>query len=531
MLLLLMGCAKKNETKTAVPEPITFRLFNIDGGTVMWNDPVAAAITESTGVTLDMEYPQGNGSGQISLMIATSDYPDLIYAKGDAGRLIANGALIDLRELIEEYGPNIKKLYGDKYQWLSFSNDDPAIYQLCSSALTDGGTVESGSVQMQFALLKENGWKLPHSLEEYERMLKDYMARYPEIDGRPVIGISMSCSDWRWMITMGNPSAFISDGTVDNGQWLVDEKLNMMYKHRSQGQKEFYRWLNRMYQEGVLDPEFATQTYENYLEKIAQGRVLSIMDQKWEYGDSITKLLDAGKEERTYAQIPLTADASIPYHGNLQSGQCAGWGIGITKACRDPVRAIQFIDYLCSDEGQILLNWGILDVNYYLDEDGKRCRTQEEILREQTDITYRSSTGVGRHAFPFPVYPQDARDENGDFYSPDNSETKQLGYSDIEREAARAWGVDNLSEILTSGEEWMPDYPAVWSLLLSSTLESQINELNLISWDGLVECVICESESFDDCWERYQRRLLEAGVEDIEQEMTGILKERAAFYQ
>ena len=45
-------------------------------------------------------------------MLAGGDYPDLIFAKEDANKLIEAGVLIDLAPYIEQYGPNIKKLYG-----------------------------------------------------------------------------------------------------------------------------------------------------------------------------------------------------------------------------------------------------------------------------------------------------------------------------------------------------------------------------------------------------------------------------------
>ena len=95
--------------------PITFEYFNADGKNGNWDNPVAKAITEATGVTLDVSYPvasQGDAKEDIALMIANDEYPDMIYAKGSATDLYQAGALIDMTDLIEKYGPNIKKMYG-----------------------------------------------------------------------------------------------------------------------------------------------------------------------------------------------------------------------------------------------------------------------------------------------------------------------------------------------------------------------------------------------------------------------------------
>ena len=74
-----------------------------------WTDPVALAITDATGVKLTTSYPVSDAAEDISLMIADDKYPDIIYSKGFANNLVEAGALIDLTDLIEEYGPNIKK--------------------------------------------------------------------------------------------------------------------------------------------------------------------------------------------------------------------------------------------------------------------------------------------------------------------------------------------------------------------------------------------------------------------------------------
>lgn len=136
---------------------VELTFYNADGQEDdPWSDPVAQALTEKTGVKLLMDHPVGEDKQRISLMIAEQKYPDIIYAKGDAGSLIDAGVLIDMTDLIEEYGPNIKKLYGDEFDKLKYSADDPSIYQL--SSYGKGGEVykHSGTAQLQWAVLKEN---------------------------------------------------------------------------------------------------------------------------------------------------------------------------------------------------------------------------------------------------------------------------------------------------------------------------------------------------------------------------------------
>ena len=133
-------------------EVVELTFFHADGNQDdPWTDPVAQAITEKTGVKLKTTYPIGGNdqSEAVALMIAEQKYPDIIFAKGSANSLIEAGALIDMSDLIDQYGTNIKKLYGDEFDKLRQSADDPSIYQL--SAYAVGGEIfkDSGSAQIQ----------------------------------------------------------------------------------------------------------------------------------------------------------------------------------------------------------------------------------------------------------------------------------------------------------------------------------------------------------------------------------------------
>ena len=134
-----------------------------------WTDPVALAITEATGVKLKTDRPIGGNdeSESVALMIAEEKYPDIIFAKGSAGSLIDAGVMMDMTDLIEEYGPNIKKLYGDEFEKLKQSADDPAIYQLSAYAVGGEKFKHCGTAQMQWDALKANDYKLPDTLEEF----------------------------------------------------------------------------------------------------------------------------------------------------------------------------------------------------------------------------------------------------------------------------------------------------------------------------------------------------------------------------
>lgn len=507
--------------------PITFEYFNADGKNGNWDNPVAKAITEATGVTLDVSYPvasQGDAKEDVALMIANDEYPDMIYAKGSATDLYQAGALIDMTDLIEKYGPNIKKMYGAEMEKLKWSQDDPGIYQLSYAGVNQKTLTTGGSCQIQWAALKENDYKYPKTLDEYEKMIKSYLAAHPKTeDGLDMIGITMSASDWHWMITLGNPAGLIADASPDNGQWIIDDEYNVHYKHVTDEEKEYFKWLCRMYNEGILDPNFATQTDDDYIAKVASGRVVAITDAEWHYSQCEATLVADGKVDQTYVGLPVTLREDQVEKALLYQGTTVGWGIGITKSCEDPVRAIKFLDYLCSDEGQILYHWGIEGENYFLDDNGQPYRTDEEVAKAQSDPDYAKNTGIDNYT-GFPIYGTGSYSEDGFPYTPTTKESVIANYNTAEKEGCEAMGFEMLTDMFAQPEEFdLLPYSALWAYQQPQELAEKQTILDEIAWPGLVKCVTGTEDEFDGNWESMVQELTDNGLADAEEAMTEFL--------
>lgn len=507
--------------------PITFEYFNADGKNGNWDNPVAKTITEATGVTLDVSYPvasQGDAKEDVALMIANDEYPDMIYAKGSATDLYQAGALIDMTDLIEKYGPNIKKMYGAEMEKLKWSQDDPGIYQLSYAGVNQKTLTTGGSCQIQWAALKENDYKYPKTLDEYEKMIKSYLAAHPKTeDGLDMIGITMSASDWHWMITLGNPAGLIADASPDNGQWIIDDEYNVHYKHVTDEEKEYFKWLCRMYNEGILDPNFATQTDDDYIAKVASGRVVAITDAEWHYSQCEATLVADGKVDQTYVGLPVTLREDQVEKALLYQGTTVGWGIGITKSCEDPVRAIKFLDYLCSDEGQILYHWGIEGENYFLDDDGQPYRTDEEVAKAQSDPDYAKNTGIDNYT-GFPIYGTGSYSEDGFPYTPTTKESVIANYNTAEKEGCEAMGFEMLTDMFAQPEEFdLLPYSALWAYQQPQELAEKQTILDEIAWPGLVKCVTGTEDEFDANWESMVQELTDNGLADAEEAMTEFL--------
>lgn len=518
----------ENEAPPAEVKELTF--FNRDGQEDPWTDPVALELTKKTGIKLKTSYPLDENDETIDLMIAEQKYPDMIYAKGGGGKLIEAGALINLEPLIDEYGPNIKKMYGEEFDKLRHSPEDRSIYQLSSYGVGNRPYTTSGVAQIQWDVLKQNDYKIPKTLADFEKMIKDYLAANPKTeDGQDRIGLTLSTADWHWYITLSNPSGFIGEAQPDNGQYLVDENGKATYKFRSDKVREYMKWLNRMYQEGILDPDFATQTHEDYIAKIATGRVVAITDADWDYADAEKILRADGKLAQTYAPLPITLEADQKCAALMYQGLTTGWGVGITTSCEDPVAAIKFLDYIASDEGQVLVNWGIEGVNYTV-ENGKRIINPEDQKAKNEDPDYGKKTGVGFHASPFPTYGNGVEDPSGNTYTTASRDNVIKEYHEEQKAALKAWGVELLTDIFPQPDEFkVPKYSALWAYATPNEYSEINTQLDEIAWSSLVAMIIDKPENFDAAYDKMVQELESVDMAKAEKIISDIIAERIAL--
>ena len=383
LIMFTMGC-KDNEEHDAnkgsseqQDTPIILKMFNAEKTSFRWSsdNPITEMIAKKTGVILDVKYDEGIHISEILIMLADGTYPDIIYAKGEQNKFIDAGVFIPLDDLINTYGPNIKKFYGKDLKKLRYSLDNPSIYFLGSFQKDDQLWDAKGGFMLQLRVVKELGYPRLRTLKDFENAIRQYKQKYPEIEGNPTIGLSLQADDWLFLISVTNP-AFYATGAPDDGEFYVDTKTyKVILHHRRPVEREYFRWLNHMNDEGLLDPESFIQTSEQFKEKLISGRVLAIIDQEWSLGDTKSELTKKGMADRYYGSFPITLSQDYKHTLNYPSGYLSRWGIGITDKCSDPVAAIKFFDFLCSDEGQLLIHWGIVGMHYTVDSNGKRYFT------------------------------------------------------------------------------------------------------------------------------------------------------------
>lgn len=542
-LSLLAACSngnessKKNEGNASDTSPMTLTFFGADSN-ANWNkmqDDVGKEITKQTGITLDAEFAVSDPAQRLALIAASGDYPDLISPKGDLDKLVDAGAMLDLTDLIDQYAPNIKKLFGDQIKRLRYSNEDPSIYVIPTYSAIDGVNFVAGAgFELQHRAVQEAGYPQIKTLQDYENVIRSYLEKHPtDENGNKNIGMTLNADDWHIQITVTNPAAETTGKSGDGEYYIDPETHEATYHFRTEGEKEYFQWLNHMYNTGLLDQESFVQKNDQYLAKVASGRVIGLIDADWGYSDGEKALKAASKNDQTYGHYSVMLSDQYKDNRYQSTGFMAGWGVGITESAEDPVRAIKFLDFLASEEGQILNYWGVEGKQYTM-EDGKRvvpADVQQRIINDNFAFTRESGVGlytnIGGH------YGDGAKDSTGNYYTKNFPEQIIENYTDVEKETLRAYDATTWMDLFPNEKDFpVKPWGAVWNISVPSDDEINIiaNKVKDITWKQIPLAVMAKPEEFDAIWNNYQQKLIDAGVEKMEQGFTKYVQDRVKLW-
>lgn len=526
---------KPSTESSSGDEPVTFTVFDSDTNPDWVEDmdtPIGRKIKEDTGVTLDPEFDIEGGQTKIPLMVASGEYPDLIVSKG-AGQLVDAEALIDLAPLIEEHAPNLKKMLGDGINRLKWSEEDPSIYVLTTAAIDNQAMTPTYGAWVQHAVVKELGYPELRTLDDLKNVIKEYKELHPQIDGQPTIGLTMNTDSWRIQASFLN-SGFMMTGAGDDGEYYVDpETYEATLHYRRPIEEEVFKWYNELNAEGLLDPETFVQKSDQFDAKLASGRVLATIGPDYMMNSGQEALREAGKTERMYGVYPVTLSEEYVNHSYQSIGLQAGWGISITEDCEDPVRAIKFLDYLASEETQIMLNWGIEGEHYEV-VDGKRVIPEEEWDKRNNDKDYLKKTGIGYNFLRFaPRYGDGVLDSTGQTYTVNTREIAIKNQTDIEKEVLAAYGVELWKDLYPSAEEFpVKPWGAAYNISIPANSELQgLNQRALDITKKLVpEAVLAKPDNFTNVWDEFMTSLENANIEKAEEEYTKLIQEKVELW-
>lgn len=405
MVLSFAGCGAKTENvnteKTEYGDtyplnaqtPIKWWTY-IDGNiTVTANNlgdtPYGKAFQEQMGATIEFEHPTtGGGSEQFNLMLASGELPDIIDHywtdfPGGPEKAIKDGYIIALNDYIDAYAPNFKK----------YMEEHP---DLKKDIMTDNGTIymfpyincvySTGGLIIRQDWLDDLNMSMPETIDEWH----DVLLAFKEKKGATA-PLSSTTQPFRTGAFSGVYNLlldFYRDGDT------------VKYGYYEDSYKDFLTTMNQWYKEGLLDGNFATLDNNTITANMLNGA------SGVTYGGitgGIGKFNQSKADDPTYKVVaapnPTSEKGKIPEFGQYVR-EVTVFGSAVSASCKDIELAVRAIDYLYSEEGIMLNNYGVEGESYTM-VDGKPVFT-DLIMNNPDGLTMGQA--LSRYAKPYNSY-------------------------------------------------------------------------------------------------------------------------------
>lgn len=356
----------------------------------------------------DRYWRQGQDPRQrLNQFLATKDLPNvMVVTRQTLAPLLAADALMDLTKLVPEYMPNYWNRLTLEEQKVNM--DDGKLFFVWKLAPKRNDNVDDiyntmwahaplvredllAELGYDFTPVKElvdicraeNRVPTPEEIqitpsidtpEDFYKLLKQIDNLGITVDGKKMIPWSV-----RWSI-------FHFGGMFDLGHWQYRSSDGLAHGYLGTPMaKDYFQFINRCYQEGLLDPEFASQQNPQIMEKVSTGRVGVIMS---DTPDLLTahEALEQIDPAMVYHPIPWP-EQDPNWHGYMDVDTP---GLYVTAISADTPRetAIQLLkmwDYMYSDEGWDMLVWGPEDTGIWTWDDGKRIFTDPKMWQAEVN--------------------------------------------------------------------------------------------------------------------------------------------------
>lgn len=320
------------------------------------------------------------GASKLATLMVEGDLGDLLnfasVTSADFTDARDLGLLFDMNQgdFLEKNAPfitaNMPNLI--KRAQIQYSGDGKAVWAFVHDALVSGlscSSVDAVTPVMRYDLYKAIGSPEIKDMWDYLPALKKMQELNPvNEDGQPVYGVSyfpdwdgrnMVFATWFCAYNGYNFNLVMQHGTEDVTAELLDKD-----SYYIQG----LRWMFEANQMGLLDPDSITQSYSEYAAKFAAGRVLFSP-----YGDNGYNTPANTAAGRGMEPVPMTSGTPFAW-GASEFGGYRTFGIG-AKA-EYPERILQFIDWLCTDEGAMESRIGPKGLIWDYNADGKAELTE-----------------------------------------------------------------------------------------------------------------------------------------------------------
>lgn len=347
--------------------PITFDWYlNFSWFPNKWGvDPTSQYVTKKTGVDINFIVPAGNENEKLNTLIASGKLPDFVtlgFWEDNIKKMIEGDLVLPLNKLAEEYDPYFFKVSDpDKLGWYTQEDGNVYGYPNSSSSPKDYEKYGDSYVSNQTFVVRKDIYEAIGSPdmrtpEGFLNALKMAKEKFPEVNGQPLIPLGL-----HEFTETGNDSL---EGYLQNFLAIPWEKDGKVYARETD--PEYVRWmktLRQANQDGLLAKDIFIDKRAQMEEKITQGRYFAMLYQRTDFAAQLGTIYQKNPEQ-IYIAVDGPANVNLD-PPTLNGPSIAGWTVTlISKDVKDKARAIRFLSYLNSEEGNKDLYLGEKGVSY-----------------------------------------------------------------------------------------------------------------------------------------------------------------------
>lgn len=384
------AATKAPATATAAPTAaaekpiveITLAFGEGSGQPIIENAPAHLAAGKATRTKLRF---QTTGStdwpAKQKTLLATAQVPD-IMGVGNAGEIrdfAKPSVLRPIMPLIEKYGPNLKRYlaaYPEFKRWAI----DGEHYIIPKVYFNRPRYAPVPNIRSDW--MEALGLPVPADWDQLYQVLKEMKKAHPDAYWTSRQGIKRLLMLCAYPMGSGLGGWFRGkdcpyfDEAVDGGKWL--------YGPIHPEFKEVLAYFAKAYKEGILDPDVATTTADQWHQMNSSGKGFFTYDNFTFQGRWLKALRETDPKAR-WTALPTPKGKRGARQNDFFTFE-GGWVIG--AGSKNPDRVIELFDWMVTPEGIDTTNWGVEGEHYVL-----KCP-------RATTITDYTRAGLGKAQDP-----------------------------------------------------------------------------------------------------------------------------------
>jgi putative aldouronate transport system substrate-binding protein len=370
------GGAQESTGAGTAAEPIDVKMMIRDRSSIVWDgSPLQQEVADRFGINISCEVIDYSAySEKFQIVFNTGKLPDIANGQGiDTGTINEAGDRGVLLNIFDYLGvmPELKTHLIEHETDLPFLvSENKGLYL---TPLVFDMTYQATGICVRKDVLDARGFDLS-AVETYDDLYRMLKVLHDANGGKPVIsaryGIWTTYALGEFMGVGAGPMTW----DFDKQQWEGS--------YYRPGFEDWLRFFAKIYEEGILHPDFLTMQTKERDELLYNGEQLAFVD-SMAYLDHAQNNQVSGDQVWTHVLPPKYKGRKYPHWGyaKLTRGQSKI----VSAKTKAPEQIMRFLDWTYGDEGMLRTQRGIEGVDYTFIEPGKWI-----VLNQQYQDNYPS---------------------------------------------------------------------------------------------------------------------------------------------